>query len=99
MTSLSLSITCKAAQILDSFLGQFNLPAVAAKQLQVDLKHSLEQAHVGSIVKTDLVLPQVHNQDFRGGDREQGTLAFKVLQSDQTGQLHVHWCRKGHPAV
>lgn len=43
------------------------LPSVASKELQVDLKDSLEQTHVGSVVETYLVLPQVDNQNFSGG--------------------------------
>jgi hypothetical protein len=47
---------------------------VLEEQLQVDLEDGLEQTHVGTLVQTDLVFPDVDNQDLAGGQREQGTL-------------------------
>src|SRR4051812_12250489 len=44
-----------------------NLLPVLQEQLQVDLKHSLEQAHVCALVQTNLVLPDVDNQNFARG--------------------------------
>lgn len=58
-----------------------HLPTVASKQLEVDLKDSLEKTHVGSVVQTDLVFPQVHNQNLRSRNREQCTFALEVLQT------------------
>lgn len=55
------------------------------EQRKVDLKDRLEQPHVGTLVQSDLVLPDVDDQDFRDGDREQGGFALKVLQR-QLGQ-------------
>lgn len=52
---------------------------VLEEQLQVDLEDSLEQTHVGTLVQTDLVFPDVDNQNLTGGQGEQGTLALKVL--------------------
>lgn len=36
------------------------------EELQIDFKDSLEQSHVGTLIKTDLMLPQVENDDFTG---------------------------------
>lgn len=43
------------------------LPSVASKELEIDFKDSLEQAHVGTVVESDLMFPQVDNQHLRGG--------------------------------
>lgn len=56
-----------------------NVLLVLQEQLQVDLKHSLEQTHVCALVQTDLVLPDVDNQDFTGRQRKESGLALKVL--------------------
>lgn len=47
--------------------------------MQVDLEDGLEQTHVGTLVQTDLVFPDVDNQDLAGSQCEQSTLALKVL--------------------
>lgn len=41
-----------------------------AEQTQVDLEHRLQQTHVSTLVQADLVLPHVHNQDLRRGERK-----------------------------
>jgi hypothetical protein len=53
--------------------------AVLDEQLQVDLEHRLQQAHVCALVQADLVLPDVDDQDLAGGQRKQRALALKVL--------------------
>jgi hypothetical protein len=66
---------------------------VLEEQLQVDLEDGLEQTHVGTLVQTDLVFPDVDNQDLAGGQREQGTLALKVLVLSTfaaVGTLDIH---------
>lgn len=54
-------------------------PSVASEQLQVDFKDGLEKAHVSTIVQSNLVLPQVHDQHLRCRKREQCTLALEIL--------------------
>jgi hypothetical protein len=49
------------------------------KKLQVDLEHSLQEAHVRAVVQADLRLPHVDEQDLARGEREEGALALKVL--------------------
>jgi hypothetical protein len=66
---------------------------VLEEQLQVDLEDGLEQTHVGTLVQTDLVFPDVDNQDLAGGQCEQGTLALKVLVLSTfaaVGTLDIH---------
>jgi hypothetical protein len=66
---------------------------VLEEQLQVDLEDGLEQTHVGTLVQTDLVFPDVDNQDLAGGQGEQSTLALKVLVLSTfaaIGTLDVH---------
>jgi hypothetical protein len=53
--------------------------AVFDEQLQVDFKNGLEKAHVGALVQTNLVFPDVDNEDFAGREREESTLALEVL--------------------
>jgi hypothetical protein len=53
--------------------------AVLDEQLQVDLEHRLQQAHVRALVQADLVFPDVHDQDLTGGQRKEGALALEVL--------------------
>jgi hypothetical protein len=36
-----------------------------AEQTQIDLKYRLEEPHVGTLVETDLMLPDVDNKNFR----------------------------------
>lgn len=52
---------------------------VLEEQLQVDLKNGLEKTHVGTLVQTDLVLPDIDDQNFAGSQRKEGTFALKVL--------------------
>lgn len=66
---------------------------VLEEELQVDLEDGLEQTHVGTLVQTDLVFPNVDNQDLAGGQSKQGTLAFKVLVFSTfaaVGTLDIH---------
>jgi hypothetical protein len=53
--------------------------AVFDKELQIDLEHCLEQAHVRALVQSNLVLPNIDNQDLARRKRKQGALALKVL--------------------
>ena len=53
--------------------------AVLDEQLQVDLEHRLQQTHVRALVQSNLVLPDVDNEDFARRQRKEGTLALKVL--------------------
>ena len=52
---------------------------ILEEELEVDLKDSLEEAHVGALVQTNLVLPDVDEQDLTGGQGKQGALPLKVL--------------------
>jgi hypothetical protein len=38
-----------------------------SEETEIDLEYSLEQAHVGTLVQTNLVLPEVDNKDFGRG--------------------------------
>ena len=58
---------------------QIYVLAVLDEQLQVDLEHRLQQTHVGALVQSNLVLPDVDNEDFTCRQRKEGTLALKVL--------------------
>ena len=51
-----------------------------AKKTQVDLEDGLEKTHVGTLIKTDLVLPKVDYQNFRRSEREKCGFALKVLR-------------------
>jgi hypothetical protein len=53
--------------------------AVFDKELQIDLEHRLEQAHVRALVQSNLVFPDIDNQDLARRKRKQGALALKVL--------------------
>jgi hypothetical protein len=46
---------------------------------EVDFKHGLEQTHVGALIETDLVFPDVDDQHLGDGDGEEGRFALKVL--------------------
>ena len=50
-----------------------------SKQPKVHLKHHLEEPHVGDLVQSDLVLPQVDQEHLGRGEREQGRFTLKVL--------------------
>lgn len=70
-----------------------SLLLVLEEELQVDLEDGLEQAHVGTLVQTDLVLPDVEDQDLACGERKEGALALKVLVLTAlatVGTLDVH---------
>ena len=53
--------------------------AVLDKQLQVDFEHGLQQTHVRALVQSNLVLPDVDNEDLARRKRKEGALALKVL--------------------
>jgi len=59
----------------------WNVPVrgIFAKEAKINLEDGLEQSHVGALVKTALVLPEVDDEYFRGREREQGRFAFEVL--------------------
>lgn len=70
-----------------------NLLLVFQKELQVDFKHCLEQTHVRSLVQTNLVLPDVDNQDLACRKGKQGTLSLKILvlaSFAAVGTFNVH---------
>ena len=56
-----------------------SLLLVFEEELQVDFEDRLEQAHVGPLVQTDLVLPDIDEQDLAGGQGEKSALPLKVL--------------------
>jgi hypothetical protein len=73
--------------------GQEDLLLVLKKQLHVDFENRLEQAHVCALVQADLVLPDVDEQDFAGGQCKKRALALKVLvfaALATVGALDVH---------
>lgn len=47
--------------------------------MQVDFENGLQETHVGALIQTDLVFPDVDDEDFAGGERKEGTLSLKVL--------------------
>lgn len=49
------------------------------EQLEVDLENNLQQTHVCTLIQTDLMFPDVDNQDLASGQGKQSALAFKVL--------------------
>jgi hypothetical protein len=49
------------------------------EQPQVNLENRLQQPHVGALVKSDLMLPDVDDEDLRNSHREQRRLALEVL--------------------
>jgi hypothetical protein len=59
----------------------WNVPVrgIFAEETEVDLEDGLEQSHVSTLVETDLVLPEIDDEYFRGREREQGRFAFEVL--------------------
>lgn len=66
---------------------------ILQEQLQVDLKHSLQQSHVGSLVQSNLVLPNIDDENLACRERKERTLALKVLiltSLAAVGSLHVH---------
>lgn len=66
---------------------------VLEEKLQIHLKDGLEQAHVCALVKADLVLPNIEDQDLARGERKECTLALKVLvlaALATVGSLDVH---------
>jgi hypothetical protein len=66
---------------------------VLEKELQVHLKDRLEQPHVGALVQTDLVLPDVDDEDLAGSEGEECALPLKVLvlaSLAAVGTLDVH---------
>lgn len=72
---------------------QSNLLLVLEEELQVDLKNGLEKTHVGALVQTNLVFPDVDNQDLAGGQRKESTLALEILvltALSTIGTLNVH---------
>lgn len=63
------------------------------EELQVDLENSLQKPHIGALVQTDLVLPDIDNQNLACRQGKQSALAFKVLiftTLASIGALHVH---------
>ena len=59
----------------------WNVPVrgIFTEEAEVDLEDRFEQSHVSTLIKTDLVLPEIDDEDFRGREREQGRFAFEVL--------------------
>ena len=54
--------------------------ACSLEELQVDVEHGLEEAVVGTIVATHIVLKHVDNQHLGDSQREDSTLALHFLQ-------------------
>lgn len=66
---------------------------VLEEELEVDFKDGLQEPHVGTLVQTDLVLPDVDEQDLAGGEGKEGALSLKVLvlaALTTVGTLDVH---------
>lgn len=69
------------------------LLGVLEEELEIHLKHSLEQPHICALVQTDLVLPDIHNEDLARRKSEQGTLPLEILvlaTLATVGPLDVH---------
>lgn len=61
------------------------------EETEVDLKHGLQETHVGALVQADLMFPQVDNHDLGRRHAEEGRLPLKVLQGgDGPGQHGFH---------
>lgn len=61
--------------------------------MQVDLEDRLEQSHIGALVQTHLVLPDVDNEHLTSRKRKESTLALKVLilaTFAAVSTFHVH---------
>lgn len=52
---------------------------VLQEKLQIDLENGLQKSHVGALVQTDLVLPDVDNQYLTCRQSEQGAFTLKIL--------------------
>lgn len=79
-------MACKA-------VGRGSLLFIFQKQLQVDFKHCLEQAHVGSLVQANLVFPDVDQENFTSSQGKKGTLSLEILvfsTLSAVGTLDVH---------
>ena len=86
-------ILCKYSHIVGMDVSNKNLLPILQEQLQVDLKHGLEQAHVCALVQADLVLPDVDDQNLARGQSKERALALKVLvlaALATVGALDVH---------
>lgn len=57
----------------------FDALLVFEEQLQIHLKYCLQQTHVGTLVQTDLMFPDVDDQHLACREGEQGAFPFKVL--------------------
>src|SRR4051794_26425567 len=55
------------------------LRSLLAEEAQVDLEYGLEEAHVGTLVKTNCMFPHVDEEDLARCQGEQRRLALKVL--------------------
>lgn len=61
--------------------------------MQVHLKDGLEQAHVGTLVQPNLVLPNIHNEDLTRRKGKKCTLALEILvltSLTTIGTFHIH---------
>lgn len=61
------------------YCGWSGLLLVLEEDLQVDFENGLEETHVGTLIQTNLVLPDIDDQNLAGSQRKQGTFALKVL--------------------
>ena len=81
-----MSVDCAYNTFLERFSlhATYNLPVrcLLPEETQINFEHGLQQTHVGSLVETDLVLPNVHDENFGGSQRKQRRLALEVLQQD-----------------
>lgn len=79
-------MTCKP-------VGRGSLLFIFQKQLQVDFKHRLEQAHVGSLVQANLVFPDVDQENLTSSEGKQGALSLEILvlsTFSAVGTLDIH---------
>jgi hypothetical protein len=88
-----LGVDLRGCQHGMSLAWSTNVLAVFDEELQIDFEDGLEQAHVGTLVQSDLVFPDVDDEDLARGKRKEGALAFKVLvlsSLSAVGTLDIH---------
>jgi hypothetical protein len=85
-----LGVDLRGCQHGMSLAWSTNVLAVFDEELQVDFEDGLEQAHVGTLVQSDLVFPDVDDEDLARGKRKEGALAFKVLVLSSLSAVGTH---------
>ena len=54
----------RAALFLPALQGDLPIRSLLAEETEVDFEYSLEETHVGTLVETNLVFPQVDYKHF-----------------------------------